>query len=156
MSFALETIVRPFETPLVITQGRVVVSRLKVPITPAETRWGAVGTLPTATEVPKGGGFTVKDCNTNFAESARVGTDVRVENPHDKTQFVVVRRIDSITFKKPDKGDQSNSYVAYSLKVAESQLDVKFDTGRSMGPTQKCEDQYQLDWARNSTPPGLQ
>jgi predicted RND superfamily exporter protein len=56
--------------------------------------------------------------------------------------FVVVRRIDSITFKKPDKGDQSNSYVAYSLKVAESQLDVKFDTGRSMGPTRIAESRW--------------
>jgi hypothetical protein len=149
MSFALETIVRPFQTPVVINQGRVVVSRLKVPVTPAELRWGTVGTLPTAVEAPPGTeNFNVQDCNSGFSETTRGTTDVRVENPNDKNQFVMVRRINNIAFKKSDKGDQSNSYVAFALQSAETQLDVKFDTGRSMGPTQKCEDSYKLNWAQ--------
>ena len=37
-----------------------------------------------------------------FTETARTTTDVRVENPSDSSQFVIVRRIETITFLGED------------------------------------------------------
>lgn len=100
----LEALVRPFQAPAPTATRRIVSVRTKVPTETAGVAWGAAGALPTAVEVPPGAdpflfNFNVKKWNQ---ETSRETETVRVENPSDPSQYVMVERIKKITFKEKD------------------------------------------------------
>lgn len=98
----LEQIVRPFQSPGVINDKKTRVTRVKnVGKEKAIIRWGSAGDAPETRQV--GLKVTVKgqDVKKAFKQTGKKTTDVRVENPDDSSQFVVVKRIDEITFQRP-------------------------------------------------------
>lgn len=147
MTVALEQIVRPFEAPLSIVQGRVVTSSRKQPLEVARVIWGTAGTVSPAVEekVPEPGGFTltVKDCDDTWTESGRQTTDQRIENPDDPAQYVMVRRIDKIDFKRPDKQDPTFSYSGYAVQQAMEEFNAAFNSGTTK---KDCTASFALKW----------
>lgn len=104
---SLERIVRPYQRPTGVSFGRIV-SRTVAPSTDVATlTWGDTGTLPTPTQedVPNDNvDFTVEVCDTDFVETSREVQPIKVTNPSDANQFVVVDRIKSMSFRVNEKG----------------------------------------------------
>ncbi len=92
---------RPFETPLVAPTTRIVGKPLKHPLEIATMTWGGAGTLPSAIQIPIiGGGYKIDPTSMNN-ELWRITEPVRIENPDDPTQYVIVNRITAVAFKNP-------------------------------------------------------
>lgn len=98
---SLEPVVRPFQSPGIINDKKVRVTRvLKVTTERAIITWGSAGDAPETKQV--GIKVTVKgvDVQKPYSEKSRKTTDIRVENPNDSSQYVMVRRIDEIKFTR--------------------------------------------------------
>jgi hypothetical protein len=110
----LESLIRPYQAPSTIGTRRIVTVRTKVPEETAGGTWGVAGNLPVAVEVPPGEdpallSFTTKK-KKDHEEISRVTEKVRVENPDDPSQYVVVERIKSVKFKEKN----AETLAAYS------------------------------------------
>jgi len=109
----------------------------------ANIRWGGKSTW----QFVSGGGFQPHDIIVNLPESdpdtpeeapeeitldfdevTREETEVRVENPDDADQYVIVKNVDVIVFKGPDlrppeligrEGRQQEIYYRYTLHTPE-------------------------------------
>lgn len=103
---SLERIVRPYQAPPGVAFGRIV-SRTVAPSTDLATiTWGDTGNLPTPVQedVPNdGGGFNVEVCDTDYKETDRTVQPIRITNPTDENQFVVIDRVKSMSFKVTEK-----------------------------------------------------
>ena len=102
----MEQLVRPFQQPAVIATLRIHSVRDKVTVDPAIITWGAVGKLPEAiqqTDEFDGINFKIGECDDSNTELSRETSDIRVQNPDDPTQYVMVRRISKIAFKKKSR-----------------------------------------------------
>lgn len=101
----LEELIRPFETRRIMPTTRIVSSSLKQDTQTATLTWGAAGTLPVAVaDLPVGqGGVKVYQGDTLNQELSRVTEPVRIENPDDPTQYVMVDRVRSIRFATTPK-----------------------------------------------------
>jgi hypothetical protein len=92
-----EELVRPFERPSVISTGkRIPVTIVKVTRGVVEARWGDVGTLPK----PQSDGIAFGLCNEQMTETDRQTETVRIENPDDSSQFIMVKRAKQLKFDK--------------------------------------------------------
>lgn len=92
----LEGIVRPFQQPDRLLRRRVIAATEKVDVQPATLTWGAVGRLP----VPQVGvSFALKK-DAEHDEVGRQTQKVRVENPDDPSQYIIVERTKSISFRQ--------------------------------------------------------
>jgi hypothetical protein len=92
---------RPFETPLVAPKTRIVGKPLKQPLEIATLTWGGAGTLPTAIQIPVvGGGYKIDPTSMNN-ELWRITEPVRIENPDDSSQYVIIDRVTSLAFNNP-------------------------------------------------------
>jgi hypothetical protein len=93
---------RPFETPLVAPKTRIVGKPLKQPLEIATLTWGGAGTLPTAIQIPVigGGGYKIDPTSMNN-ELWRITEPVKIENPDDPSQYVIVDRITKLAFQNP-------------------------------------------------------
>ena len=113
----LEQIVRPFQLFDPTAGIPIIVQRANVAVQPAVLSWGQAGELPTAFQEDEpdetGINFKLLECDENLAESKRDTEDVRVENPDDPSQFVVVQRIKSITFKKANRDVHTSPLQTY-------------------------------------------
>lgn len=101
-----ESLVRPFQKTTTSPTRRVVAQRTEVEVTEAGTTWGDAGTLPEATEVPAGESpldisFEVRKTKRQD-EVSRETERVKVTNPDDPSQYVVVERVKKISFKEKD------------------------------------------------------
>jgi hypothetical protein len=94
----LEYIVRPFQAvPVLTTRRSAITTAVKRSNETPLIVIGAVGQSPDIFS------FTLKVIdpdNKPNKEISRKTTDVRIENPDDKSQFVVAQRIDSIQFSR--------------------------------------------------------
>lgn len=105
-----EQLVRPSQKPQVVTTRRIVSVREVVEVTPAGVVWGKPGTLPTAIEVPPeespaGINFVVKKPHEHTLDYGKSTTQkVKVTNPDDPSQYVVVERLKKAKFtdEKPE------------------------------------------------------
>jgi hypothetical protein len=98
----LEQVVRPVQAPATLRFGSIPVDDTKQAPEAATIRWGQVGDLPTAQEettAEDGTEFKVIDCDDKFAEKQRTVSKIRVENPDDPDQYVMVERVDRISFR---------------------------------------------------------
>lgn len=143
----LEQLVRPFQTPISIATIRVVAKDLSTPKSDAIIQWGQAGTLPSPTEetkTPTGGiSWKVDECSANLNEHSRKTDNVRVENPDDPSQYVVVQRINSISFDK--KGSKIVGAIRTETTVFAA--DDPF-AGTPFGDVPKadnCQDTYNLN-----------
>jgi hypothetical protein len=143
---SMEQIVRPFQSPFPLATRRIVVRDRGVVREDAIIQWGQAGSVPAATEeTPEaGGGFKVEACCKDVnTETKRETEQVRVENPKDPSQFVIIERIKKIAFGL----DRSNVCLGESSATARAfaEFDANFDSGVT-GPSkpQKCEASFEL------------
>lgn len=98
-----EQLVRPYQSPGAIVSRGVVSKHTKKSRSKARVVWGDVGTLPVADREdvatdPSGYSFKLETCDDNYKEAKRQTNSVRVENPNDSSQYVIVDRIELISF----------------------------------------------------------
>lgn len=105
-------VLRAFESPRVTATGRVIAVAAKQPLQLATISWGAAGAMPVAVAgvVAGSGGFKI-DTSTLNTEVYRITDPVRIENPDDSDQFVMVDRIKAIGFKKKKADEIQTSTV---------------------------------------------
>lgn len=120
---SLERIVRPYQRPNALALGRLI-SRTVAPSTDVATiSWGDVGTLPTPTQedVPDDSvGFNVEVCDSDYSEASRVVQPVKVTNPGDDSQFVVVDRVKSMSFRVTEKSKNAGSIRSETTSFADT------------------------------------
>jgi hypothetical protein len=106
-----ESLVRPFQSPALAPRTRIIASSKKQPPQIATLSWGAAGTMPVAVAGILQGGVSIKiDSSALHSELYRITDPVRIENPDDSTQFVMVDRIKKIGFtSKPQSGVQTST-----------------------------------------------
>lgn len=118
----LEQIVRPFESPKVINDKKTKITKVKnLASDRAIIRWGSAGEAPETKQI----GIKVivkgQDVKKAFTQVSKKTTDIRIENPSDASQFVEVRRIDEIKFRRPkpfvDKRTGQPSNIAPGLQT---------------------------------------
>ncbi len=116
----MEQIVRPFQSSSPASTQRIAVSTQKVAVKPAHLCWGAVGTLPKAIEQAdtfNGINFRLEECSERLGERNRQTENVRVENPQDSNQFVIVQRIRSMEFDKTSKAQFGSAVQTNTLNL---------------------------------------
>ena len=112
---SLEQIIRPFQTPDVISKRKIVSKSTKLPTDEVVIEWGRSGDAPTPTEIEKDEeegviNFKVNDCDDKYNEKNRKFSTVRIENPDDPSQYVMVQRIEQIKFNKKSEGTNLTMY----------------------------------------------
>jgi hypothetical protein len=108
----LEQFIRPFQSlPVAPTARLYSVAKAQPPQTSTLT-WGAAGTLPVALLqiVAGGGGFKIDQKSMN-TEEWRITEPVRIENPDNSSDFVMVDPIKQIGFTKPTSDQLTTSTV---------------------------------------------
>lgn len=115
ISGSLDRLVRPSVTIESFLRDRAP-GALEVPEQESEIRWGKASSFQWSVTNPPatgGGGFTVNPGGDDeeepepgpktleFDETARSTENIRVENPSDSEQYVIVQRINDITFRGP-------------------------------------------------------
>jgi len=94
-------VLRSFESPRVAPTTRIVASSTKVVAQTSTLTWGAAGVLPIAVADIKAGSASIKvDAASVNKEAYRTTESVRIENPDNSSDFVMVDRIKTIGFKK--------------------------------------------------------
>lgn len=110
----LEQIIRPFQSREILTTRRIISTSLKIPVQEAGVEWGAAGDMPSAVEVEKdeegGMSFNVVDCDDKFDEKNRKFSTIRIEQPDHPENYVVVERINQITFNKKSESNNMTMY----------------------------------------------
>lgn len=103
----IEQIVRPFQSPTPLNTRRVIPSSTKEAPQTATIIWGKPGTMPVAVEsaadqpVPMPGvNVKTKKVTDRNVEKSRETETIRIENPNDPSQYVIVERVKKITFDK--------------------------------------------------------
>lgn len=132
---ALESVVRPFQTRNNLSTKRIATkttdpkSKSSGTACSAALCWGDVGTKPTPQ--PDGLSVETNDCNEANSELAgRKYNDIRIENPDDSSQFVMVRRPSTIYFKHTER--KNSTWDQMSLTAAsidQWQADLETDLG---------------------------
>lgn len=111
---SLEQIIRPFQSRDTLSNRRVVSKSTKIPTQEVIVEWGTAGDMPAADEIEKdeegGISFNVVKCDDKFDEKNRKFKTVRIENPDDPSQYVMVERINQITFDKKSEGTNLTMY----------------------------------------------
>lgn len=81
------------------------------------------------------GTFVTPITTINFEETERTVTTVRVENPDDSDQYVMVKRVETITFKGPDLRPKEllTGYNTYPNTLAGSLQRISDSFARAVG-----------------------
>lgn len=110
----IEQIVRPFQNTDVISRRKIVSKSTKIPTQEVIIEWGRAGDAPAATQVEhdeEGGiNWQTNNCDDKFDEKNRKFTTIRIENPDDPTQYVMVERINQINFNKKSESTNLTMY----------------------------------------------
>lgn len=111
---SLEQIIRPFQSRDILSNRRIVSKSTKIPTQEVIVEWGTAGEMPAATEIEKdeegGINFQVVDCDDKYDEKDRKFNTIRIENPDDPSQYVMVERINQITFNKKSESQNMTMY----------------------------------------------
>jgi len=116
----MEQIVRPFQLFDPKATVRVNVIQDQVNVQPAHICWGTVGNLPTAVQQADNfNGINIRtvECDDQSVENTRQTENVRVENPNDSSQYVIVQRIRQIKLNKAHKKDYNASFLGGTLDI---------------------------------------
>lgn len=140
---SLERIVRPYQRPAALTYGRIV-SRPVAPSTDeAVLMWGDVGKLPDPVQedVPAANvDFHIELCDTGYDETQRTVQPIKLTQPDKPENFVVVDRIQSMSFRVNEKSKTVGSIRTETTTFADTGL------GSTSAPVkgQKCESLFKL------------
>lgn len=138
----LEYIVRPFG-------NRDPFGRIQIPSTPRTTTdkavltWGAKATMPQV----KPSGLTIECCHEDNDEFDRTTDDVRIENPDDSSQFVMVKRATKLSLHKTHDASQCDNWGMVSVSAGSTHTSLFSDP--LFGPSQsnqqeKCKVTFTL------------
>lgn len=148
----IEQIIRPFQSPATLPKRRIVSTNTKISVGVAEIEWGQAGELPAPEkrEFDDEGGiaFTVLKCDDQFGEKERKFNVVRIENPVDPAQFVMVERINQIKF---DKKNEPNNMTMYNNSTTSFVTLPALDNTlywKSNHEQQKCQSTFNLTYPR--------
>jgi hypothetical protein len=89
MPDAMEGIVRPFQSEDFFTRGKIPVPSVNKEADPVVTSWGAKASLPSPESDLVGVNL---DKQERYFERSRKTEKIRIENPNDPSQYVVVER----------------------------------------------------------------
>lgn len=111
----LEQIIRPFQNPDVLSRRRIVSKSTKIPTDDVTIEWGRSGDAPAASEVTHdedtgGISFEVVHCDDKFDEKNRKFKTVRIEQPDNPDNYIMVDRIHQITFNKKSEANNMTMY----------------------------------------------
>lgn len=111
----LEQIVRPFQNTDVLSKRRIISNSTKEDTDEVIIEWGRSGDAPAASEIERDaedGNFTfeVVHCDDKYDEKNRKFNTVRIENPDDPSQYVMVQRINQISFNKKSEANNMTMY----------------------------------------------
>jgi ribosomal protein L24 len=111
-----EYLVRPYQSPR--SQGSVVIpSTPSAPSEKAVLKWGASATLPIQA---KGINFNTACCKEQSDEQSRETEIVRIENPTDPSNYMLVERSKKLLLNKEEKnqcGDNWDQLSAVGLEI---------------------------------------
>jgi hypothetical protein len=104
----LEELVRPFQSPAVISSRRIVTSNTKAPLETAHLEWGKSGALPSAIETAadqpaQGINFNTKKEDQHLKEKTRETERVKVQQEGNPDNYVVIERVKSVSFANAGK-----------------------------------------------------
>jgi hypothetical protein len=146
----LEFVVRPFQSPGIITTRRIVPALSTDAPDPANLSWGDAGTLPTgvaeiAANDPTQDGFQILQCAVQYTELSRQTETKRVTNPSDSSQFVDVEIIKSISFNQVPK-----SQIVGALATETTAFNEAVIPDSEVWGTIKTQDQCQASYTLNN------
>lgn len=116
MPDSMEAIVRPFQTEDIFTRGKIPVPSVNKEADPVVTSWGAKAALPE----PESDLIGVEiDKEEKYFERSRKKERVRIENPNDPSQYVIVERPKELKFdhQMPDKSKEKDRPKEETLKT---------------------------------------
>lgn len=144
----LEQIIRPFQSPNTLPTRRLVSNSTKIPEQSAAVAWGSAGTLPAPEkreDNTSGLNFEVVKCDDHYSETNRAYNVVRIENPDDASQYVMVERINKISFNKKSETElqmYNNSTTSFvPLPAFDNTTYYKSNYGQN-----KCQSHYTLSY----------
>lgn len=140
---ALESVVRPFQGRNKFSNKRIATKTSDPKVKSSGTNctaalcWGDVGTKPTP--IPDGLNVETNDCNEAHTEISGRNSDLlRIENPDDSSQYIMVRRPKTIYFKKQEHKQSSWNQLSLTAASIEAwQKDLEADLGFN-NDDQKC------------------
>ncbi len=136
---ALESVVRPFGSRNLYSDKRIATTHPDPKGGTAHLCWGSVGTKPTPEAV--GTSVELNDCNESNSElKGRESETIRIENPDDTSQYIMVKRPKVISFKHVDH--KSSAWAAMSDVAADVQAwqdDLSADLGLGSDKEGKCK-----------------
>ncbi len=142
----MEQLVRPFVAVPTIATRRIVAKNKAVTKGTAIIRWGSAGAMPTATQRTvdsSGVNFSIECCKDTYSEHERNTDLVRVENPDDPTQFVMVRRIKDITFGKKSE-ECYDPFTDVGVRSALAEIDASVAPIFAATDNGGCKAKYSL------------
>lgn len=106
----LEEVIRPFQPPLVTSTGAIPVPSTTKTNQSAILQWGAPGKMPS----PTSDAANLKLCTETLKEASRTTSTQRITNPNDSSQYVILKRTESMSLNKKDDSNVLHSdFTAY-------------------------------------------
>jgi hypothetical protein len=147
-----EYLVRPYQSPR--SQGSVVIpSTPSAPTEKAVLTWGASATVPIQA---KGINFNTACCKEESDEQSRETENVRIENPDDSSQYIMVARSKSLKLNKHENnncGDSWDQFSGVGLEVtgALAEFASEIASGTMAGNDQPSQCQQTWSLKNNTT-----
>jgi hypothetical protein len=148
-----EYLVRPYQSPR--SQGSVIIpSTPSAPGEKAVLTWGTSATMPVA----KGISFNTVCCKESSDEQSRETEPVRIENPDDSSQYIMVARSKSLKLNKKEQNNCSDDWDQFSgvgLEVTDALAGFASDiaSGTMAGNDQPSQCQQTWNLKNNTAQP---
>lgn len=155
----LEIIVRPYQSPLNLSRQAIekIISTSGDVVANPVLEWGDAGTVPAGVQQPiptDGGGFKVVCCNDSFTQKDRKPEKVRVENPDDPNQYVMVERDTQVKFKKDwsecDQGQKDAITIGPVPNVFTASGNPVLQGTANGSADKNCDQTFKLNWDQAS------
>jgi hypothetical protein len=146
----LEQIIRPFQITDVLSKRRIISNSTKLDTEEVIVEWGRSGDAPAASEVEHdaetgGIGFEVVHCDDKYSEKDRKFKTVRIEQPDNPENYIMVDRINQITF---DKKSEANNMTMYNNSTTSFVAMPMFDNNSYFADDpngNKCNSSFELN-----------
>lgn len=107
-------------------------------------RWGIAGDMPTPAAT------TTPNCMVKATETSRQSSQVRIENPNDSSQYVIVERPDELDLDSQETDPvyqwrDPTAYVAPNLSMFSGAIQAMFSQVAPGSTTKECKVSVYLD-----------
>lgn len=147
---SLEQIIRPFQVTDILSKRRIVSNSTKIETDAAVVEWGRSGDAPAASEIEHNAetgdfAFEVVHCDDKFSEKDRKFKSIRIEQPDNPENYIMVERINRITFDKKSEANNMTMYNNSSTSFVEMPM---FDNNSYFADDpngNKCNSEFSLN-----------